>query len=111
MPIGFISYWMSDLHIVYTGKYVTEPYTYKYIAIIMSAITSLAISFSSSIVTIDIIAKIYSRNFRIFEPLGKNEKKAFADMKKVLLRKKILYSFIFMIIFFIFYGISELVKS
>jgi hypothetical protein len=102
-------YWISDSDSINDeGKFSTVVFTYKYIAILISGITSFMISFFLSITIIDIFAKIYSKNFRIFEPLKEEEKKIFTDTKKVLLRKKNIFSFIILLVFLILYGIIEL---
>ena len=64
----------------------------------------------SALIIIEIFAKIYSRNFRVIEQLGKDEKKVFLDTKKALLSKKNMYSILLLIIVLFIYGISELFK-
>lgn len=104
-----ISYWMSDLDTInHTGKFTTALFTYKYIAISLAIINSILLGIFSAFVIIDIIAKIYSRNFRIFEPLEKDEKKVFSDTKKALFSKKNMYSILLLLIVLFIYGISEL---
>ncbi|ADG92673.1 hypothetical protein Arnit_1010 [Arcobacter nitrofigilis DSM 7299] len=64
----------------------------------------------SALISIDILAKIYSRNFRILEPLGKNEKKVFSDIKKAIFSKRSLYSILLLSIVLLIYGIGEFIK-
>ncbi len=106
-----ISYWMSDLDTInHTGKFTTAVFTYKYIAIFLATINSMLLGVFSAFVIIDILAKIYSRNFRILEPLGTDEKKVFTDTKKALLSKRNMYSILLLLIVLLIYGIIELLE-
>ena len=108
---GSILYWQSELDTInHIGKFTTALFTNKYIAISLSTINAMILGSLSALIIIDLLAKIYSRNFRIIEQLGKDEKKVFLDTKKALLSKKNMYSILLLIIVLFIYGISELFK-
>lgn len=108
---GFIFYWMDNSSITnHVGRFTVEVFTYKYFAIFISCINSMIFGNLFALISIDILAKIYSRNFRILEPLGKNKKKVFSDIKKAIFSKRSLYSILLLSIVLFIYGISELIK-